>query len=46
MLYNLIEIITKGEYVHKTKQNDTTGVQKKYRDILYTIKILTHTSTT
>ena len=41
-----MEIITKGQYVHKTKQNNTTGTQKKYRAILYTIEILTHTSTT
>ena len=26
--YNLIEIITTGQYVHKTKQNNTTGPQK------------------
>ena len=26
---NLIEIITTGQYVHQTKQNNTTGTQKK-----------------
>ena len=39
-------MITKGQYVHKTKQNNTTGTKKKYRAIHYTIKISTHTSTT
>ena len=37
--------MTKGQYVHKTKQKNTTGTQKKYRAIQYVIKILTHTST-
>ena len=38
-------MITTGQYVHKTKQNDTTGTQKKYRAIQYTIEISTDTST-
>ena len=37
--------MTKGQHVHKTKQNNTTETQKRYRAIQYIIKILTHTST-
>ena len=44
ILILILEIITTVQYVHKIKQNNTTGAQKKYRAIQYTIKISTHTS--